>query len=77
MKRKKTFKVGDRVRLRGTFLRSTGQHTGQETRKMWTVQDCSCGLCRVGRFVCTDEPSYDGESPRHIAAANLQKVGTR
>ena len=76
-KRRKTFAVGSRVRLTGAFLRSTGQYTGPEPQSVWTVQECSCGLCRDGRFVATDETSYDGEGQRHIAAANLQKVRGR
>jgi hypothetical protein len=78
--------VGDKVRLTGKFLRSTGQGVGNEGRKTWTVTGLS------GPFVTTDEkhpesyvsqmwtPEEVATDPtlcyRKINAANLFKVGT-
>jgi hypothetical protein len=36
---------GRRVRLTGRFLRSTGQVTGDEGGKRWTIRECNCDLC--------------------------------
>lgn len=74
------FYPDDRVRLTGKFLRSTGQHASREGRRVWTVQEHpGCSLCSAGRFVAVDEPDLFAESggdmPRHIASANLQRVG--
>lgn len=78
------FAVGDRVRLTGKFLRSTGQIAGGEGQSVWTVTGFS-GASRV----VTDQPlsaasleSYTAaeieQDPtlrfRRIAVANLQKV---
>ncbi len=32
------FKPGDKVRLTSKFLRNTGQYTGDEPRKIWTIR---------------------------------------
>ena len=67
--------TGDRVRLTGAFLRNTGQLAGGEGSSRWTVTACGCGLCRDGRFVTVDQASHDDPSqPRHILAANLERV---
>jgi len=72
--RAKRFEPGTRVRFTGKFLRNTGQYTGQDTRSRWTVVPCECGLCKLGNFLATDEPSYDDPSqPRHINVGNLQR----
>lgn len=81
------FAVGDRVRLTGAFLRSTGQFAGGEGQSVWTVTACPCSLCADGRFVLTNEPRQDdgtftpeeiAREPhlkfRHINAANLQRT---
>jgi hypothetical protein len=65
-------KPGDRVRLTGAFLRSTGQHTGPEGLSRWRVVQCDCGLCRRGGFTAVDEQGEHG--PRHIATANLERA---
>jgi hypothetical protein len=88
MAKSKRFIVGDRVRLTGAFLRSTGQIAGGEGQSTWTVQPCPCRLCADGRFVLTNQPrENDGmfteaeiaAEPhllyRHINAGNLVKVG--
>ena len=75
----RTLKTGDRVKLTGQFLRSTGQMAGGEGCSRWTIVACSCGLCRAmpGHFVATDEDSYDQPGrPRHIATANLYRIRT-
>lgn len=57
--------AGTKVRLTGYFLKCTGQVTGGEGSKRWTVLaagDCGFGdmcLCRTGRFVAVDEPLSD------------------
>lgn len=47
--KKQAFQVGDKVRLTGKFLRSTGQYTSDEARKVWTITGID------GSFVVTDE----------------------
>lgn len=47
---KRSFAVGDRVRLTGRFLRSTGQFTGPEGQSRWIVQACPCALCKSGDY---------------------------
>ncbi len=69
--------VGDRVGLTGLFLKNTGQCTGPEGFKVWTVQTCACTLCTGGRFVAVDEMSGLTGGNRHINAGNLFKQGTR
>jgi hypothetical protein len=66
---------GTRVRMTAEFLRNTGQYTGSEPFKVWTVQPCECGLCRSGPFVLTDEPSLlPGEAIfRHVNFYNLER----
>jgi hypothetical protein len=56
---------GVRVQLTGKFLRSTGQVTGGEGHKKWTVQACTCRMCVSGRFVAVDQvkPECDPKSP--------------
>lgn len=51
---------GTKVRLTARFLASTGQRKGSEGLGRWTVQECACGLCKLGRHVATDEPLFDG-----------------
>jgi hypothetical protein len=79
-------KVGDKVKLTGKFLRSTGQGSSKEGRKTWTVTAIS------GSFAVTDEKHpadyahmmwTDAELAadpslwfRRIALGNLFKVGT-
>ena len=70
----RTFKPGQRVRLTGDFLRNTGQQVGGEGFSRWIVQLCPCRLCKDGRYVATNERSYDNpDRPRHIAAGNLER----
>lgn len=69
------FQPGDRVRLTGRYLRSTGQYLGPEGQSRWEVIPCACELCASGRFVATNEPArapYDGA--RHFAASNLERA---
>ena len=74
----KKLRPGDIVKLTGQFLRSTGQQTGSEGASRWTViEHASCRSCKTGVVVAVNEPSYDDPSrPRHIASANLYRVGT-
>jgi len=63
---KKKPEPGTKVRLTGVFLRNTGQMTGDEGRKRWTVQSCECGLCKCGKpgFVAVDEPHQAALDPK-------------
>lgn len=75
-----SIKVGDRVRLTGKYLRSTGQATGPEGLSRWTVT----GIHRS--WAITDQPAgtswYTAEELtadptlrfRRIALANLETV---
>lgn len=87
MAKGKRFDIGQRVRLTGAFLRSTGQIAGGEGQSVWTVQACKCGLCADGRFVLTDavrenDGMFTAEEIaaephlkyRHINAGNLEKA---
>ena len=86
--RKPKYHAGDRVRLTGAFLKSTGQIAGGEGHTVWTVQACPCSLCKSGRFILTDEPRQDNgmftpeeiaREPhlkyRHVAAGNVVRTG--
>lgn len=74
------YQPGDRLKLTGDFLRNTGQLAGGEGQTVFTVVPCGCVLCQgQGTYVAVDQPSQfaDDDSPRHVLAANLYKVGTR
>ena len=85
--RAKRFSIGDKVRLTGAFLRSTGQYVGQEAHNRWTVQaHPGCKLCADGRFILTDELRQDDDmftaeelaaNPllkyRHVNASNVER----
>ena len=65
---------GVRVRMTGEFLRNTGQFAGQDAHARWIVQECSCGLCKGGRFVAVNERSVDNpDAARHINIHNLER----
>lgn len=86
--KRQSFAVGDRVRLTGAFLRSTGQIAGGEGRNVWTVQaHPGCRMCAGGDFVLTNQerstpeeftPEEYAADPllkyRHLNAANLQRA---
>lgn len=74
--------IGDRVKLTGKFLKSTGQRTGRAGLDTWTI----VGFWGDGnRFALVNEPidptGYEDLAPadrpkwRSIAVANLYKVG--
>jgi hypothetical protein len=77
------FKVGQKVRLTGKFLKSTGQHTGGEGRKVFTI----LGIQEGHGWAVVDEkvdPTYFTSEElavdptlafRRIALANLCIVG--
>lgn len=82
------FKAGDRVRLTGAFLRSTGQFAGGEGQRKWSVLAVDAKPWSV--FVVTDEKKHKDELAffsaeelekdptlqyRRINAANLQHCG--
>ena len=84
---KQAFAFGDRVKLRGKFLRNTGQRTDNAGTRVYTVQACYCALCATGDFIAQEERmDRDYFSPeevwylnppfQHLNAANVFKVGT-
>lgn len=85
MAKAKSFKVGDKVRLTGKFLRSTGQFTGDEARRVWEVLAVDPGKYGSPDFITVNQPRADlsywtaeelEADPmlkwRRIAAGNLQ-----
>lgn len=77
--------VGDRFRLTGKFLRSTGQTRGSAGLSVWTRVACSCLMCARGEWIASNEagsaevyPDLPPEEipPRHFAIANVCRVGT-
>ncbi len=88
MRTNSNLQAGDKVRLSGAFLKSTGQTAGGEGQAVWTVQVCPCRSCAAGRTVLTDQlrqddgmftPEEIAAEPhlqyRHILAVNVRKVG--
>lgn len=77
-------KIGDKVKLTGKFLKSTGQGLGREGQKSWTVVGFWLNnpeMVFVNEPVAMPEMYADlpeSERPkwRTINAANLFKVGT-
>jgi hypothetical protein len=79
--------AGDLVHLTGRYLAFTGQRTGGEGPKRWTVLECTCSLCALGGHVAVNEANtYKGFTAeeiaaepglvwRHIARDNLAKLG--
>jgi hypothetical protein len=77
-----TFAVGDKVKLTGKFLRSTGQLTGSEGLSQWTI------IALRDEFAVVDQPvGFDCWTPeehaadpllkwRRIHTGNLYRVGT-
>ena len=86
--KKTQFLPGDKVRLTGAFLRSTGQYAGGEGHSVWIVQaHPGCRMCATGDFVLTNQerstpedftPEEYAADPllkyRHINAKNLERV---
>lgn len=84
----KRFNVGDRVRLKGSFLRNTGQIAGGEGQSVWTVQEHpGCRMCASGDYVLTNQERSTPEDftakeyaadpllkYRHINSGNLELV---
>jgi hypothetical protein len=84
-----TFAPGDRVRLTGSFLRSTGQYAGGDGPTRWTVLAVQTLKHSNSVLVLTDElraddgmftPEELAADPtlkyRRILACNLEKVRT-
>lgn len=78
-------KPGDRVRLSGKFLRSTGQSVGGEGQRIWTVKGISGGFVVVDeelssaalKWFTAEELAADPLLRfRHFAPGNLVRVGT-
>lgn len=74
-------RAGARVRLTEAYFRATAsshhkpESAYAEWQQVWTVQECSCLLCRSGSFVAVDEASAIWEGLRHMQVVNLQDVG--
>ncbi len=79
------FKVGDKVRLTGKFLRSTGQFVGGDSRSRWEVLHVDEGKHGDPDMITVNQPKHDmsfwtaeeiAANPllkwRRINAANLQ-----
>jgi hypothetical protein len=66
----KVFNPGDRVRLKASFLRSTGQYSGHDAHAIWTVQACKVYAGGRTALVLTDEERPDDGTftPEEIAA---------
>lgn len=60
------------MRLTAAYHRAIQDQT--EWLRIWTVQPCSCLLCRSGAFVAVDEPSSVWEGLRHMQVSNLQNL---
>jgi hypothetical protein len=85
----KRFNVGDKVRLTGKHLKSTGQTRGRAGLDKWIVQACECVQCAGGQWIRTNQkssyftpeayadvigtPDYEAVQWRHIAVGNLEK----
>jgi hypothetical protein len=79
----RAFAIGDKVKLTGKFLRSTGQHAGKEGQSVWTI----LGFSNGDRWAIVDQPTDTShytaaeltEDPslryRRIAVANLYICG--
>lgn len=67
--------VGDKVRLTGRFLRSTGQYTGEDAHRVWSVLsvDARHGSC----FVVVDQEREPDQlkawTPEELAAEPMLK----
>lgn len=65
------FEVGDKVKLSGVYLKSTGQERSSEGLKTWTITDIIGGHGGVG-FAVVDEPvsksTLDFFTPDELAA---------
>ncbi len=59
MAKKQAFKVGDKIRLTGKFLRSTGQYTGHDAHRTWTVLRVEEGKYGSSDFLTVDQPQED------------------
>lgn len=81
----KQIKAGDRVRLTSKFLRSTGQYTGDEARRTWTVLGFSRSFAIVDQLLSdsaqwftADELAADPSLKwRRINVGNLQALAAR
>lgn len=62
---------GTKVRFTGTYLRNTGQLTGDEGQRRWIVQKCECSFCKGGQHVCTDEKHGDDYMQRFYSAEEI------
>lgn len=78
------FQPGDRVKLTGKFLKSTGQQAGPEGQRVWTVVgNCSSGFVMVdqdtssdGYFSAEELAAQPDLKWRRFHPGNLFKLGT-
>lgn len=67
---------GVKVRLSGQFLRSTGQYTSSEARKVWTVQECPCRSCKAkdGFTTVAVNETKDKDDLRYFSTEELETM---
>lgn len=82
MAKKNTIKVGDKVKLTGKFLKSTGQQAGSQGLSTWIVtaieRDWAVTnqeLSSLEMFTAEELAADPSLKFRRIALANLYKVG--
>lgn len=68
------FEISDRVVMTGRALYSSGQRTGRDVARVWTVTECACDLCQTGRLVAVDQ-WVDEIGWRHIAKVAVRHYG--
>lgn len=61
--------------LTAYHLKATGQ-TRNAGMRVWTVVDCDCSLCILGKHVAVDEHSELTDGPRHFSLECLRVFGT-
>lgn len=70
------FAAGNRVVMRGAALIASGQYSGADCARVWTIIKCGCDLCRQApsRLVAVDQ-EVEGYGWRHIAVKALRHYG--
>ena len=67
--------IGDRVRFRSSFLRSTGQQTGEVPRlRGEVIKRRSFGSGYVMLTVKWDNTYFNDEGVTNVCASNLEKI---
>lgn len=61
----------------GSWVRWAGRHNREDGRRTWQVVECSCGPCKEGVQVATDEPLVLGASSlggRHVETSRIKRM---